>query len=182
MENYFRNSHNKGALRGAIQSAQGGVRGGRSPRKEGRKGAGPQPLRQRQEDGALSRQARYSPRGGRRRAQEAPHAGRPGAGGRGSHSRRTAARRAIAPAERQRKEPQRAQLRRTGPQAGEQRRQLPGSGRGAEGDGRRRLRRPHSECRPQPRPALPWLSARHTAGAGLRGTTPPDRPGACRDL
>lgn len=44
MENYFRTNHNKGALRDAVQSAQGGGEGRKEP-EEGRKGAGPPPLR-----------------------------------------------------------------------------------------------------------------------------------------
>lgn len=114
MANYFRDNHNKGALRGAIQSAQGGGRGGRSPRKaeSGQAlGRAPQPFDIDVRMGALSRQARYSPRGGRKRAEAVPHAGRPGAGGSGSLSLFTATRRAIAPTGRQGEKAQSAHLR-----------------------------------------------------------------------
>lgn len=94
--------------------AAGREEGARGRQGRGRPRAGPPPLQQRRGDRVVSRQARYSPRGGRKRAEETPHAGRPGAGGRGSLSLLTAARRAIVPTGRQGEKPQSAHLRPAG--------------------------------------------------------------------
>lgn len=117
MENYFRTNHNKGALRGAVQSAQGGGEGRKEP-EEGRKGAGPGQAPHPFDSGArmgLCRDRRDTHPGeeGNGQQRHPTPAGRE-RGGRGSLRLLTAARRAIDPTGRQGKKPQSAELRPAG--------------------------------------------------------------------